>query len=188
MFNPFVNRSIEQIRDETTFLSVVTPDPLEYFLRDKAEDRRLYTRLVQIFGPPGTGKTTIARLLEFPMIVALLRHLDIEGFKETLKALIGCQAIDDEERPSILGFRLGLEGQYRQIWELPYREELRSGLLQSLIQARTVQGCRAPGGRRNDPPHHRRGGRCGSSGAGRQGRADRVRDRGGPGSSSGVGT
>ncbi len=138
MFNPFVNRSIEQIRDETAFLSVVTPAPLDDYLKDAGEE--LYTKLVQIVGPPGTGKTTLARLFEFPIIAALLRHPEVDGYKETLKVLIACNAIGEGDRPLVLGYRLGLEGQYRQIWELPYREDLRNGLLQSLIQARAMQG------------------------------------------------
>lgn len=140
MFNPFVNRSVEQIRDESAFLSVVTPAPLQEYLQEYAKDGRLYGQLAQVYGPPGTGKTTLARLFEFPVIAALLRNLRDVGYKETFKVLIACGAIDSSERPKIVGYRLGLEGQYRHIWELPYAEELRTKLLQSLIQARAVQG------------------------------------------------
>ncbi|MBK7760022.1 MAG: hypothetical protein IPI35_27180 [Deltaproteobacteria bacterium] len=140
MFNPFVNRSIEQIRDESAFLSVVTPAPLEEYLKEYAEDGRLYTVLCQIYAPPGSGKTTLARLFEFPIIAALLRNPTFQGNKETLKVMIACGAINSQDQPLVLGYRLGLEGQYRHIWELPYPEELRARLFHTLIQARAVQG------------------------------------------------
>src|SRR5262249_19764609 len=44
----------------------------------------------------------------------------------------------DGERPRVLGCRLPMETDYRDFWEFPYSEALRTGLLTTFVQARAV--------------------------------------------------
>ena len=51
--------------------------------------------------------------------------------------LTSCGAIRNEH-PTLVGGRLPLEAEYREFWELPYPEKLRTRLMMQLLQARTV--------------------------------------------------
>ncbi len=137
--NPFQKRASEYFRNEDAFLSVVSPEPLMAFLRAPAKSDRLYDRLVLMRGAPGSGKTTIAQLFEYHRIAALLRHAGNAAFKPLLAALAECQAVEDG-RPVVVGCRLALESGYRDIWQFPYDDTLKTGLLTTLIQARAVLG------------------------------------------------
>src|SRR5207237_8482743 len=99
----------------------------------------LYDRLVLLRGTPGSGKTTLARLFEFPSLCTLLVNESFAGYKELNASLSTCRAIEDR-RPKVLGCRLPLETDYRDLWEFPYSEELKSNLMTALLQARTVLG------------------------------------------------
>ena len=137
MANPFEKRATEYLRDDEAFLAVVTPAPLATFLQQPAREDRLYDRLAMIIGTPGSGKTTLARLFEFTTLRTLLRNRSIANYKPLIDTLTACGAINDEE-PALIGGRLPLEAEYREFWELPYSEELRTGLMVALLQARTV--------------------------------------------------
>lgn len=133
MENPFERRATEYLRDEEAFLSVVAPEPVRAHIVPARE--RLYDRLVILSGTPGSGKSTIARLFEFPALLAILRHSKVHGPLESV--LSDCGALKDR-RPTVLAGRLPLETDYRDIWEFPYAEEVRQNLLYALIQARAV--------------------------------------------------
>lgn len=137
--NPFEKRASEYFRNEDAFLSVVSPEPLGIFLKPHAETDRLYDRLVLMRGAPGSGKTTIAQLFEYHRVAMLLRHATNAAFKPLLASLADCRAVVDG-RPAVLGCRLALESGYRDIWQFPYEEHLRTRLLTTLIQARAVLG------------------------------------------------
>ena len=137
MANPFEKRATEYLRDEEAFLAVVTPEPLATFLQKPARDELLYDRLAMIIGTPGSGKTTLARLFQFPTLKALLRNRSMTNYRPLIDTLTACGAIDNE-RPTLIGGRLPLEAEYREFWELPYPEELKTGLMTALLQARTV--------------------------------------------------
>lgn len=139
MDNPFLKRATEHLRNEEAFLAIVSPEPVHYFLEGHAAAGVLYDRLVLMSGTPGSGKTTLARLFELPMLSALLRHSESGPHKALLGALTRCKAISDE-RPTLLACRLSLESDYRDIWEFPYPEELRLALTVALVQARAVLG------------------------------------------------
>lgn len=138
MENPFHKRATEYLRDEDAFLAIVSPDPVQHhLLRDPAGAASLYDRLLVMFGQPGSGKTTIAKVFEYPTLAALLRHKNFEAYRLLARVLADCGAIEGE-RPAVLGCRLPMETDYREFWELPYPEETRSGLFFALVQARAV--------------------------------------------------
>ena len=137
MPNPFEQRATEYLRDDEAFLAVVTPEPLAAFFQKPAEEGRLYDRLTMIVGTPGSGKTTIARLFEFPTISTLLGKRAITDYRPLIDMLTACEGIRDG-RPAVVGTRLPLESEYRELWDLDYPAEVKNGLLIALLQARTV--------------------------------------------------
>lgn len=139
MENPFLRRASEFLRDDEAFLAIVSPEPVSYYLERPGKNGTLYDRLVLIRGTPGSGKTTLARLFEFPTLSTLLRNQSFSGHKDLYSALSTCAAIKDD-RPFILGCRLPLESDYRDFWEFPYPDELKANLMTTLLQARTVLG------------------------------------------------
>lgn len=137
MANPFEKRATEYLRDDEAFLAVVTPEPLATFFQKPAKEGRLYDRLAMIIGTPGSGKTTLARLFQFSTLRTLLRNRDMNTYKPLIDTLSACGAIADQ-RPTLIGGRLPLEAEYREFWEFPYPDELKTGLMIALLQARTV--------------------------------------------------
>jgi hypothetical protein len=137
MENPFLKRATEYLKNPEAFIGIVTPAPLRHYFYRKGESGALYDRLAMVLGRPGSGKTTIARILEFPTLVALLRNENIDAHRNLIATLSDCGALENG-RPKVLGCRLPLESDYREFWELPYSEEVRTALLLSLIQARAV--------------------------------------------------
>lgn len=139
MANPFTTRITEHIKENEAFLTLVTPDPVTFFLEPYAAGDGLYRRLVSIQGQPGSGKTTIARLFEFSTLATLLRGGPNETYSEVISPLQRCGAIHDG-LIQILACRLPLESDYRELWQLPYAQNVRTELLQRLIQARAILG------------------------------------------------
>ena len=135
MNNPFEKRASEYFDSESSFLAVVSSEPLSLYLRPYAETGRLYDRLVLMRGAPGSGKTTMARLFEYHRIAMILENLELN--KPLVATLTDCGAIEGG-RPSIVGCRLPLESGYRDIWQFPYPRHLKTALLTTLIQARAV--------------------------------------------------
>ena len=137
MANPFEKRATEYLRDDEAFLAVVTPEPLVTFFSKPANEGRLYDRLATIIGTPGSGKTTLARLFQYPTLRTLLRHEDSSSYKPLIDALTECHALRDS-RPAVAACRLPLEAEYREFWEFPYPEDLKAGLMIALLQARAI--------------------------------------------------
>lgn len=137
MANPFEKRATEYLRDDEAFLAVVTPEPLATFFQKPAEEGRLYDRLAMIIGTPGSGKTTLARLFQFSTLRTLLRNRTMNSYKPLIDTLSACGAIADQ-RPTLIGGRIPLEAEYREFWEFPYSDELKTGLMIALLQARAV--------------------------------------------------
>ena len=137
MANPFEKRATEYLREDEAFLAVVTPEPLVTFFCKPARDGRLYDRLAIIIGTPGSGKTTLAQLFQYSTLRTLLRNHDLNAYRPLLDALTSCGAIVDG-LPAVIGGRLPLEGEYREFWEFPYPDELKTGLMIALLQARTM--------------------------------------------------
>jgi hypothetical protein len=137
--NPFLRRATEFLRDDEAFLAIVSPEPVSFYLQRPGSNGALYDRLVQLRGTPGSGKTTLARLFEYPTLRTLLRNQSFTGHKDLFAALNACGAIQDEQ-PYVLGCRLPMESDYRDFWEFPYSNEVKTNLMASLLQARTVLG------------------------------------------------
>src|SRR4051812_10864928 len=137
MENPFLKRASEYLRDDEAFLAVVSPEPVTFFLRGRGQAGTLYDRLLFMQGTPGSGKTTLARLFEYPTLTALLRNRSSSGYQSLAGALVECGGIVDD-RPTGIGCRLTMETDYRDFWEFPYNDTLKIGLLTTFVQARTV--------------------------------------------------
>lgn len=137
MANPFERRAAEYLRDDEAFLAVVTPEPLATFFQNPAKEERLYDRLAMIIGTPGSGKTTLARLFQYTTLSTLLRNRSMTNYRPLIDSLTACGAIENE-RPTLIGGRLPLEAEYRDFWEFPYPEELKTGLMMALLQARSI--------------------------------------------------
>lgn len=137
MANPFEKRATEYLRDDEAFLSVVSPEPLGTFFHKPAREDRLLDRLVLIIGTPGSGKTTMTRLFQYPAIRTLLQNDSLDTYRPLISSLTQSGAIRDG-KPTILGARIPLESEYREFWEFPYPQELKTGLMTALIQARAV--------------------------------------------------
>lgn len=137
--NPFAQRATERLRDEEAFLEIVSPAPLETFLAPHGKTGMLYEMLAVIAGAPGSGKTTLARLFQLPTLVTLLRNQSFASHRPLQGSLASCGALRNE-LPTVLAARLPMESNYRDIWEFPYDDELKIGLLTTLIQARAVLG------------------------------------------------
>src|SRR4051812_44096605 len=135
MANPFEKRATEYLRDdEAAFLSLVSPEPLTVYLGDHAKRGHLFEQLIRIVGTPGSGKTTLATLLEARMVEAVLADPEKDGYAEVIQALEGCLFIENGEQ-KIAAVRLPMEGEYRDFWELPYDDALKTKLVLALIQA-----------------------------------------------------
>ncbi len=140
MANPFEKRATEYLRDdEAAFLSLVSPEPLTVYLGDAAKRGQLFEQLIRIVGTPGSGKTTLATLLEARMVEAVLADPEKDGYPEIIQALEDCLFIENGQQ-KIAAVRLPMEGEYRDFWELPYDDALRTKLVLALIQARAVLG------------------------------------------------
>lgn len=137
MANPFEKRATEYLRDDAAFLSVVTPEPLHTFFERHAKDGTLYDRLCTVIGTPGSGKTTIATLLQYKTVETLRNSPNIAEYGALTQALTKCGVIKNN-KSLILGCRLPLESEYREFWELPYKEEIKFGLFKSFLQSRAV--------------------------------------------------
>ena len=137
MANPFEKRATEYLRDDEAFLALVTPEPLVTFFKKPAREERLYDRLSVIIGTPGSGKTTLARLFEFTALSTLLGNREMTNYRPLIDALTGCGAIE-EGRATLVGARLPLQAEYRDFWEFEYPDELKTGLMIELLQARSV--------------------------------------------------
>ena len=137
MTNPFEKRATEYLRDESAFLSVVTPEPLATFFKKHASSGALYDRLCFVIGTPGSGKTTIARLLEYKTVHKVINSPNHPNYYELKKELLDCGVVGPNNI-KVIGCRIPMESEYRDFWELPYDEIVKFRLLKSFLQARTL--------------------------------------------------
>lgn len=137
MANPFKTRATELVNSSEAFLSLVAPDPITLHLVPQAADEALFSKLISLQGQPGSGKTTIGRCFEFSTLAALMRSGNNANLLDLMQPLQKCHAIS-KGRIQILACRLPLESDYRELWQLPYDDNIKSFLFERLIQARAV--------------------------------------------------
>lgn len=137
MANPFLRRATEFIRDDSEFLSIVSPEPLNTFLARHPKKEAMFDLPVRVIGTPGSGKTMMATLVEFRLVEAILRDQSSQE-NRTLAAALAASGFSDGDRPLIAAVRVPMESEYRDYWELPYDEGVRTKLVLSLIQARAM--------------------------------------------------
>lgn len=138
MANPFTTfRAAEHANTMEGFLSLVVPDPLEQYFARFFHDGLLFRRAMFIFGQPGSGKTTLARLFEPVALSTLLRNDSGNAFTDVRVAVARTGALN-EDLCAILGGRVPLESDFRDLANLPYSSEIKKQLLLRMIQARTV--------------------------------------------------
>ena len=137
MANPFLRRATEFIRDDATFLEIVSPAPLTTFLAQHRRKEDLFDLPVRILGAPGSGKTMLAMLAEFRLVEAILRDQSSDTNRDLAQALEGAGFLEDG-RPKVAAVRVPMESEYRDFWELPYDDSVRTKLALWLVQARTM--------------------------------------------------
>lgn len=137
MANPFLRRATEFIRDDATFLEIVSPAPLTTFLAQHRRKEDLFDLPVRILGAPGSGKTMLAMLAEFRLVEAILRDQSSDTNRDLAQALEGAGFLEDG-KPKVAAVRVPMESEYRDFWELPYDDGVRTKLALWLVQARTM--------------------------------------------------
>jgi len=115
----------------------VVPEPLEQYFSRYFHDGVLFRRAMFVYGQPGSGKTTLARLFEPVALSTLLRNDSGPAFN-AVRAAVGKTGALTGNTSTILGARVPLESDFRDLTNLPYGAEVRRQLLFRLIQARTV--------------------------------------------------
>nr|VFK60095.1 MAG: hypothetical protein BECKTUN1418F_GA0071002_11993 [Candidatus Kentron sp. TUN]VFK69489.1 MAG: hypothetical protein BECKTUN1418E_GA0071001_11964 [Candidatus Kentron sp. TUN] len=136
--NPFEIRATDYMDNDSSFLRLVTPEPLHALFEPKADN--LLRPLVRVFGTPGSGKTTLAHLVSFRRMVLVVRQYhEVSVFEPLMSALMACR-FAVENAPLIVATRVPCETIYRDFHELPYGDDLKFRLMWSLIQARAMLG------------------------------------------------
>ena len=139
MVNPFLRRATEYVRDDASFLAIVSPAPLTTFLAKSPYKDQMFELPVRIIGEPGSGKTMLAKLAEFSMVEAILRDLSSSTNRELASALGDAGFLADGQ-PNVAAVRVPMESDYRDFWELPYNDAVKTKLALWLVQARTMLG------------------------------------------------
>ena len=139
MPNPFATRATEHIPSTEGFLTVVTADPLAQYFKKYAEDNRLFQKLICVNGTPGSGKTTMARLLDFATLSTLMQGAGNENYKAIISTLNACSFLR-KGKVRVASCRIPLESDFQELWQLPYSVAVRNELLMRLIQARAALG------------------------------------------------
>lgn len=137
MDNPFKKRRTELITDRRTLLSLVSSVPVNEFFRNDKEE--VIEKLTLVVGTPGSGKTTIAQVVEFESLMSLCQ-LTGSPVNEDLADVLGANGLIKDRLPKVLGHRLPMTTNFRDIWELPYADPMRIALLRAFVQSKAVLG------------------------------------------------
>jgi len=139
MANPFLRRATEYVREDESFLSIVSPAPLTTFLATSRNKDDIFEIPVRIIGTPGSGKTMLATLAEFKMVEAILGD-ETNPVNRTLADALSQAGFLSEGRPRVAAVRVPMESEYRDFWELPYDPIIKTKLAFWLVQARAMLG------------------------------------------------
>ncbi|HYD64163.1 hypothetical protein [Azospirillum sp.] len=139
MANPFLRRATEYVRDDESFLSIVSPAPLTTFLATNKHKDDMFEVPVRIIGAPGSGKTMLATLAEFKMVETILKD-ETNTTNRTLAAALQQAGFLRDGKPHVAAVRVPMESEYREFWELPYEPNVKTKLAFWLVQARAMLG------------------------------------------------
>jgi hypothetical protein len=139
MANPFLRRATEYVRDDESFLSIVSPAPLTTFLATSRSKDDMFEVPVRIIGAPGSGKTMLATLAEFRMVEAILKD-ETNPTNRTLADALAQAGFLKGGKPNVAAVRVPMESEYRDFWELPYEPIVKTKLAFWLVQARSMLG------------------------------------------------
>ena len=139
MANPFLRRATEYVRDDASFLALVSPAPLTAFLAKNKHRDDMFEVPVRIIGAPGSGKTMLATLAEFRMVEVILKDLTNQTNRDLASALNAAGFLENG-KPRVAAVRLPMESEYRDFWELPYEPAIKTKLAFWLVQARAMLG------------------------------------------------
>lgn len=139
MDNPFKKRATEFIEEPLALLSLLSAEPVRSFFEKDAST--CFDRLTLVVGTPGSGKTTLARLMEIDTLTEIIRSTNNKNrdSRQLAMTLLGLHILEDM-RPSRLAHRIPCGSNFRSIWELPYQERTRSRLLKTFIQVKASLG------------------------------------------------
>ncbi|WP_396593829.1 hypothetical protein [Brevundimonas sp. R86498] len=139
MANPFLRRATEYVREDESFLSIVSPTPLTTFLATNKHRDDMFEVPVRIIGAPGSGKTMLATLAEFRIVETILRDQTSPTNRNLAAALTQAGFLQDG-KPHVAAVRVPMESEYRDFWELPYEPIVKTKLAFWLVQARAMLG------------------------------------------------
>lgn len=139
MVNPFLRRATEYVRDDESFLSIVSPAPLTTFLAVNKHKDDMFEVPVRIIGAPGSGKTMLATLAEFRMVETILAD-ETNPTNRALADALGQAGFLKNGKPHVAAVRVPMESEYRDFWELPYEPSVKTKLAFWLVQARAILG------------------------------------------------
>lgn len=139
MANPFLRRATEYVREDESFLSIVSPAPLTTFLATSRNKDDMFDVPVRIIGAPGSGKTMLATLAEFRMVETILKD-ETNPTNRTLADALAQAGFLQAGKPHVAAVRVPMESEYRDFWELPYEPLVKTKLAFWLIQARAMLG------------------------------------------------
>jgi hypothetical protein len=77
--------------------------------------------------------------VEFRLVESVLRDQNNENNRLLARAF-AASGFSAEEEPTVAAVRIPMESEYRDFWELPYHAAVKTKLILSLIQARTILG------------------------------------------------
>lgn len=137
MANPFLRRATEYVREDESFLSIISPAPLTTFLAKNKHRDDMFEVPVRIIGAPGSGKTMLATLAEFKMVEAILKD-ETNQANRTLADALGQAGFLRDGTPHVAAVRVPMESEYRDFWELPYESAVKTKLAFWLVQARAM--------------------------------------------------
>ncbi|MDH7639243.1 hypothetical protein [Sphingomonas oryzagri] len=139
MANPFLRRATEYVREDESFLSIVSPAPLTTFLATSRNKDDMFEVPVRIIGAPGSGKTMLATLAEFRMVETILKD-ETNPTNRTLADALALAGFLKDGKPNVAAVRVPMESEYRDFWELPYEPIVKTKLAFWLVQARAMLG------------------------------------------------
>lgn len=139
MANPFLRRATEYVREDESFLSIVSPAPLTTFLATSRNKDDMFEVPVRIIGAPGSGKTMLASLAEFRMVETILKD-ETNSTNRALADALALAGFLKDGKPNVAAVRVPMESEYRDFWELPYDPTTKTKLAFWLVQARAMLG------------------------------------------------